>query len=75
MKSMLAKSVMKSAQQLFEQSEMTLEELGQKMGHPPGTARRAVWQLFNKVSNPRLSTLESLAAALGVKLTDLLRNT
>ena len=46
---------------------MTLEELGLKMGYEAGTARRAVWQLFNKVDDPRLSTVEKLAAALGVQ--------
>ena len=51
---------------------MTLEELGLKMGYEAGTARRAVWQLFNKVDDPRLSTVEKLAAALGVQPKDLL---
>jgi DNA-binding Xre family transcriptional regulator len=42
------------------------------MGHDPGIARRAVWQLFNKVADLRISTLESLAKALGVEVKDLL---
>jgi hypothetical protein len=42
------------------------------MGYESGTARRAAWQLFNKVADPRLSTLESLAAALGVEVKELL---
>jgi transcriptional regulator with XRE-family HTH domain len=63
---------MKKAQKLLERSGMTLDELGQRMGYEKGTARRAVWQLFNKVGDPRLSTLEALAGALGVALKDLL---
>jgi transcriptional regulator with XRE-family HTH domain len=51
---------------------MTLEELEVKMGFEAGTARRAAWQLFNKVGDPRLSTLEALAKALGVQPKDLL---
>jgi hypothetical protein len=44
---------------------MTREERGLEMGYEAGTARRAVWQLFNKVDDPRLSTAEKLAAAGG----------
>ncbi len=64
--------VMAKAKALFEKSGMTLDELGQKMGHDAGTARRATWQLFNKVGDPRLSTVEKLADALGVQVKDLL---
>jgi hypothetical protein len=51
---------------------MTLEELGLKMGYEPGTARRAAWQLFNKVGDLKLSSVEALAKALGVQPKDLL---
>ena len=68
----LAESVRHKALKLFERSGMTLEELGLKMGYEPGTARRAAWQLFNKVGDPRLSTVEKLADALGVPAKDLL---
>ena len=40
------------------------------MGYDEGTARRAAWQLFNKVGDPRLSTVEKLAEALGVQPKD-----
>lgn len=72
MKSSIAASAIKKARQLFDKSGKTLEELGIAMGHEPGTARRAAWQLFNKVADPRLSTLEALARALGVEVKDLL---
>ena len=67
-----AEAVMKKAQKLLEKSGMTLDELGVKMGYETGTARRAVWQLFNKTPDPRFSTLVRLAEALGVELKDLL---
>jgi len=72
MKPPLADHVRRKALKLFQQSGMTQEELGLKMGYEAGTARRAVWQLFNKVSDPRLSTIERLAEALGVQPKDLL---
>ena len=72
MESEIGKRAITKAKRLFEKSGMTLDDLGQKMGHDAGTARRAVWQLFNKVDDPRLSTLEKLADALGVQVKDLL---
>lgn len=72
MKPSLAKSVIAKAKKLFEKSGMTLEELAQKMGKDSTTARQAMWQLFNKTPDPRLSTIEKLAEALGVQVKDLL---
>ena len=60
------------ANTLFEaHSGMTLEQLGEKMGYGPGTARKAAWGFLKKTTDPRLSTLESLAKALGVEVKDL----
>lgn len=72
MKRSLSETVILKARKLFEESGMTLEELGLKMGCSPGTARRSVWQLFNKSPDPRLSTVEKLAAALGVEVKELI---
>jgi len=72
MESALGKKALAKAEKLLKDSGMTLEELGVKMGYPPATARASVWQLFNKVADPRLSSLEGLADALGVKVKDLL---
>jgi len=71
-KTATAKAVLARAQKLLEKSGMTFDELGVKMGYESGTARRAVWQLFNKTPDPRFSTLVRLAGALGVELKDLL---
>jgi transcriptional regulator with XRE-family HTH domain len=72
MKLTLPEKVLAKARKLFDASKMTWDELGQKMGYEHGVARRAAWQLFNKVGDPRLSTLESLAKALGVEVKDLI---
>jgi transcriptional regulator with XRE-family HTH domain len=72
MRRSLAASIIRKAQSLMDKSGITLDELGRKMGYKKGTARRAVWQLFNKVGDPRLSTLEALARALEVELKALL---
>jgi transcriptional regulator with XRE-family HTH domain len=72
MRQPLSKKLLAKARKLFDDSGMTYDQLGQKMGYESGTARRAVWQLFNKITDPRLSTLEALATALKVDLKDLL---
>jgi transcriptional regulator with XRE-family HTH domain len=71
MNASLAKTIITKAKRLFEKSGMTLDELGQKMGNDSATARQAAWQLFNKTPDPRLSTIEKLAEALGVTVKDL----
>lgn len=63
---------MQKLRSTFESSGLSLEQFGQRMGHEEGTARRAAWQLLNKVSDPRLSTLLRAAEALGVDPKDLL---
>jgi transcriptional regulator with XRE-family HTH domain len=70
MKPLLAERLFKKANQLFEKSGMTLEELGLKMGYGAGTARKAAWGFLKNTDDPRLSTLESLAKALGVEVKD-----
>lgn len=60
------------ARELFAQSGLTLDELGQKMGYEGGVARKSAWQFLNKTADPRMSTLRRFAAALSVPLADLL---
>ena len=71
MKRLLAEKLFRKANLLFEKSGMTLEELGLKMGYGPGVARKSAWAFLKNTSDPRLSTLESLAEALGVEVKDL----
>jgi transcriptional regulator with XRE-family HTH domain len=61
----------KKAKALFEKSNMTMNELGLKMGFPPETARQAVFQ-FLKVSDPHISSLRRFAKAMDIPLADLL---
>jgi len=59
------------ARKLFAQSGLTLDELGQRMGHSGDVARKIAWQFLNKVTDPRLSTLRKFAAAVGVPVAEL----
>ena len=65
--------VMDAVRARFEKSELTLDELGTKMGYPPATARKSAWQFINKTNDPRLSMLRKFADALGVKLSALFK--
>ena len=57
---------------LFDNSKLTLDELGQRMGYAPPTARKSAWQFLNKTTDPRLSMLRKFALAVGVPLAELL---
>lgn len=56
------------ARQRFDESGKTLEEVGLAMGFAPVVARKSVWQLLNKIDDPKLSTLRKFAAAIGVEM-------
>ena len=58
------------ARELFEASGKTLEAVGLSMGFAPTVARKSVWQLLNKIDDPKLSTLRNFAAALGVPMSE-----
>jgi transcriptional regulator with XRE-family HTH domain len=60
------------ARELFKESTLTLDELGTRMGYSGEKARRAAWQLLNRVDDPRIKTLKRLAKALGVDVKELL---
>jgi transcriptional regulator with XRE-family HTH domain len=65
-------AVMLRARELFEQSGLTLDQLGQAMGYEGDVARKSAWQFLNKTTDPRLSMLRKFAAAVGVPVSDLL---
>lgn len=71
MKAIRPESVMKKARTLFDESGMSLEQLGQKMGRETN-ARQTAWQFLNKTADPRLSMLIQFAEALGVDVKELL---
>ena len=55
----------------FERAEISLDELGLKMGYPKGTARKSAWQFLNRTNDPRVSMLRRFTKAVGVGLRDL----
>jgi transcriptional regulator with XRE-family HTH domain len=61
---------MTKVRSLFEKSELTLHDLGLKMGFAPEIARQAVFQ-FLKTKDPHISMLRKFAKALGVELEEL----
>jgi transcriptional regulator with XRE-family HTH domain len=67
-------SVRDNLRRAAEQSEMTQEEIGLRMGFTKGGARQAVSRLLNPEADydPRLSTLLAFAKAIDRPLKDLL---
>jgi transcriptional regulator with XRE-family HTH domain len=63
---------MQAVRERFEKSGMTQQELGEKMGYAPETARQAVSQ-FLKSGDPQVSMLRRFAKAVGVSVSTLLR--
>jgi transcriptional regulator with XRE-family HTH domain len=62
---------MERVRELFEQSKLTLDELGARMGYQGETARASAWQFVRRTKDPRLSMLRRFAAAVGVSMRDL----
>lgn len=58
---------------LFENSGLSLHELGVKMGYDPSTARQSAFQ-FMKTGNPRIDMLRRFAKAMDVSLEKLVAN-
>jgi hypothetical protein len=57
--------------ELFDRSDLSLEDLGQRMGYPPDTARKSAWQFVRRTNDPRFSMLRKFADAIGVGLREL----
>lgn len=64
--------VMETVRQRAEATGMSLQELGEKMGYAPSTARQAVHQ-FLKSGDPQISMLRRFAEAVGIKIETLLK--
>jgi transcriptional regulator with XRE-family HTH domain len=62
---------MAKVRKAVEGSEYSRQQIGEKMGYEPQTARQAISQLL-RTSDPRIGTLRRLAKALGVKLDSLI---
>jgi transcriptional regulator with XRE-family HTH domain len=59
------------ARELFARSDLTLDDLGKRMGYAGGTARKSAWQFLNKTSDPRISMLRKFAQAVGVPIAEM----
>lgn len=64
--------VMEKVRRMVEESEMSRQEIGEKMGYGPNVARQAMSQ-FLKRGNPRIDRLRKFAKAMGVALSSLVR--
>jgi transcriptional regulator with XRE-family HTH domain len=63
--------VMLRVREVFEQSGLSLEELGNRMGYPAETARKSAWQFVRRTNDPRFSMVRKFAEAVGVSLSEL----
>lgn len=64
--------VMTAVRERFERSGLTQQELGERMGYAPQSARQAVSQ-FLRSGDPQISMLRRFAAAVGISLQTLLK--
>lgn len=58
---------MAKVRKAIEASEYSRQEIGERMGYKPESARQAVFQLLQS-GDPQVGTLRRLAKALGAKL-------
>lgn len=64
--------VMEAVRSRFERSGLTMQQLGEKMGYAPTTARQAVSR-FLRSGDPQIGMLRRFAEALGISVVTLLR--
>jgi hypothetical protein len=64
--------VMQAVQKRFEESKLTLQALGEKMGYPAPLARQSAWQ-FIHAGDPQISSLRKFAEAMGIGLATMLK--
>jgi transcriptional regulator with XRE-family HTH domain len=62
---------MAAVRERFAKSGLTQQEVGERMGYAPGSARQAVSQ-FLKSGDPQISMLRRFAKALGISVKSLL---
>ena len=64
--------VMETVRQRMKDSGLTYQEVGERMGYGPSSARQAVSQ-FLKTGDPQISMLRRFAEAVGISLNTLLK--
>ena len=62
---------MRKVRRLFEKSGLTQQELGEKMGYSPASARQAVSQ-FLRSGDPQVGMVRKFAKAVGVRVETLI---
>jgi transcriptional regulator with XRE-family HTH domain len=67
------RNVMDRVRFLFDNSGLSLDELGQRMGYAGTAARKSVWQFLKRTHDPRLSMLQRFVEALNISMTDLFK--
>ena len=65
--------VMEAVRKRHKAAKLTLQQLGEKMGYAPSSARQAAHQ-FLKSGDPQISMLRRFADAVGIKLETLLKS-
>jgi transcriptional regulator with XRE-family HTH domain len=63
---------MQAVRERFEKSGLTQQELGERMGYAPASARQAVSQ-FLKSGDPQISMLRRFAKAIGISVKSLVQ--
>jgi transcriptional regulator with XRE-family HTH domain len=64
--------VMALVRERFAKSGLTQQELGERMGYPPRSARQSVSQ-FLKSGDPQIGVLRRFAKALGISVKSLVQ--
>lgn len=64
--------VMEAVRDRFQKTGLTQQELGERMGYAPQSARQAVSQ-FLKSGDPQISMLRRFAEAVGISVHTLLK--
>lgn len=64
---------MHRARLIFQNSGLSLEALGRRMGYSREIAKKSAWQFLNKTTDPRFSMLKRFAEAMNVSLVDLVK--
>jgi transcriptional regulator with XRE-family HTH domain len=64
-------TVLENAKRLIEDSGLTYQQVGKRMGYPPKSARQSVWKFLN-CTNPSIPMLVRFATAMGVEARELL---
>ena len=64
-------SVLRKAKRLVQDSGLTYQKIGERMGYPPESARQAAWKFLNG-TNPSVAKFIQFAEAMGVEPGELL---